>query len=119
MYDAPAWVLPIAVLLTGLCAAWFLYGVLCCRMLKWWLRVTLSSCSVMVGSIASVVVYLLMHWFGQLSGIWTNDEFLVPVSVALPVFVLISCAVSDFAVGMDRFARENILQDMVRYSLRG
>ena len=118
MYDAPAWVLPVAVLMTGLCAAWFVYGILRCRMLKWWLRVALSSISLMVGSIASVAAYLLMHWFGQSSGIWTNDQFLVPVAVALPVFLLINWGVSDFARGMDRGASEKILQDMVTHSLR-
>ena len=64
----------------------------------------------MVASIASVVVYLFMHWLGQSSSIWTNDRFLVP-AVALSVFLLINWGVSSLADGMDRGAREKILQD--------
>ena len=87
-------------------------------MLKGWLRVALSAFSLVVGSIASVVAYLLVHWFWRLSGIWTNDQFLVPVAVALPVFLLINWGVSNFAGVMDRGAREKILQDMVVHSFR-
>ena len=118
LYDAPAWVFPVGVLVTGLCAVWFVYGIFRCRMLKGWLRVSLSAFSLVVGSIASVVAYLLVHWFGQLSGIWTNDQFLVLVAVALPVFLLINWGVSDLAGGMDRGARERVLQDMVTRNLR-
>ena len=27
VYDAPAWVFPVGLLLTGLCAVWFVYGI--------------------------------------------------------------------------------------------
>lgn len=118
MYDAPAWVFPVGLLVTGLCSVWFVYGIFRCRMLKCWLRVVLSAFSLVVGAIASVVAYLLMHWSGQSSGLWTNDQFLIPVAVALPVFLLINWGVSDFAGGMDRGARERVLQNMVMQNLR-